>query len=294
MPTVDLHAHTNASDGEHPPQELIALAAAAGIDTIAVTDHDTMAGVSEALAEGRRMGINVVPGIELSSDWTASDGSDQTVHLLGYFCDPASAAITELAARKERSRTRRAMAMVERLGELGIDITFERVKEIAGAAQIGRPHIARAIIEKGYETNWQLVFERWLGNDAPAYQPAGKFDVHDAIGLVKAAGGLAVVAHPYYDFHNRKLDLATLLPAAVAAGLTGLEVYYGDFPDCDRDWALRYADRFDLIPTGGSDYHGPFNGSNALGVSLCPFENFGALQAAAELKTPAAMTFQSR
>ncbi len=277
-PGADLHAHTTASDGEFTPEELVLAARAAGIATLAVTDHDTMSGVVAAQAAGERTGIEVIAGVEMSCHWKTADGKPQTVHVLGYFCDPRAEEMARLDRVKRESRIRRARAMVERLGDLGVGVSFDRVREIAGDAQIGRPHIARAVIEAGYEDDWGRVFDRWLGNDAPAYVSGERTLVPEAIGLIRAAGGLAVIAHPYYDFHGGKLELERLLPAAIEAGLAGLEVFYGSFPDGERAWALGYAERFDLVPTGGSDFHGPGSGTNPLGTSLCPPANLSALK----------------
>ena len=277
-PGADLHSHTTASDGELSPQELVRAAKAAGIGTLAVTDHDTMAGVLAAQAAGERLGVEVIAGVEMSCHWRTAAAKPQTVHVLGYFCDPRAEEMARLDRVKRESRTRRARAMVERLRELGVMISFERVSEIAGQAQIGRPHIARAVIEAGYEDDWGRVFDRWLGNDAPAYVSGERTLVPEAVELIRAAGGLAVIAHPYYDFHGGKLELERLLPAAIEAGLSGLEVFYGSFPDADRAWALTFAERFELVPTGGSDFHGPSSGTNPLGTSLCPPPNLAALR----------------
>jgi hypothetical protein len=275
---ADLHAHTTASDGELTPLELVRAARAAGIATLAVTDHDTMSGVAAAQAAGEQLGVEVIAGVEMSCHWKTASGDPQTVHVLGYFCDPRAEEMARLDRTKRESRTRRARAMVGRLRDLGVAITFERVSEIAGHAQIGRPHIARAVIEAGYETDWGRVFDRWLGNDAPAYVSGERTLVPEAIELIRAAGGLAVIAHPYYDFHGGKLELKRLLPAAIEVGLSGLEVFYGSFPDSERAWALGHAERFDLVPTGGSDFHGPGSGTNPLGTSLCPSPNLAALK----------------
>lgn len=277
-PGADLHSHTTASDGEFTPEELVRAARSAGIATLAVTDHDTMSGVAAAQAAGERMGIEVIAGVEMSCHWKTAAGSPQTVHVLGYFCNPQAEEMARLDRVKRGSRTRRARAMVERLQDLGVAVSFDRVREIAGDAQIGRPHIARAVIEAGYEDDWGRVFDRWLGNDAPAYVSGERTLVPEAIELIRAAGGLAVIAHPYYDFHGGKLELDRLLPAAIEAGLAGLEVFYGSFPDAERAWALAYAERFDLVPTGGSDFHGPGSGTNPLGTSLCPPANLSALK----------------
>ena len=277
-PGADLHSHTTASDGELTPPELVRAAQAAGIATLAITDHDTMSGVAAAQVEGGRIGMEVIAGVEMSCHWRTVGGDPQTVHVLGYFCDPRAREMARLDRAKRTSRTRRARAMVGRLRDLGVEVSFDRVREIAGGAQIGRPHIARAVIEAGYEDDWGRVFDRWLGNDAPAYVSGERTLVPEAIELIRAAGGLAVVAHPYYDFHGGRLELDRLLPAAVEAGLVGLEVFYGSFPDSDRAWALGFAERFDLVATGGSDFHGPASGTNPLGVSLCPPANLSALK----------------
>ena len=272
---ADLHTHTTASDGLLTPTELVELAAKSGILALAVTDHDTMDGIDEALTAGRRLDFTVVPGVELSTSWESPVQGPQTVHLLAYAPDLDGATLAKHMADAKYDREHRGQSIVRRLNELGLNIEWERVMEIAGDARIGRPHIARAIMEKGYETNWNRVFDRWIGNDAPAYVAGARLDSVDAVKMVVEAGGVPVVAHPYYDFHDGTLDLENLLPPMIAAGLKGLEVYYGGIAPRDTLKYEAVAAEHGLLATGGSDFHGSdMSPDITIGCAVCPRGNF--------------------
>lgn len=270
---ADLHTHTNASDGVLTPTELVEAAAKSDILALGITDHDTMQGIEEALEVAERIGFAVIPGVELSTYWESPVLGPQTVHLLAYAPNPNSDLLSKHMADAKYDREHRAESIVRKLNELGLAIEWLRVREIAGDAQIGRPHIARAILERGYETDWNRIFDRWIGNDAPAYVSGSKLDTLDAVNMVVAAGGLPVVAHPYYDFHGGTLDLENLLPPLVHAGLKGLEVYYGGI---DRQNTVKYeviAAEHGLLATGGSDFHGgDLSNDITIGCAVCPRE----------------------
>ena len=274
IPGADLHTHTNASDGVLTPTELVELAAKSGILALGVTDHDTMEGIDEALEVADRLDFTVIPGVELSTDWESPVQGPQTIHLLAYAPDRGANALSKHMSDAKHDREHRGEAIVRKLNELGLNIEWERVLEIAGEARIGRPHIARAIMEKGYETDWNRIFDRWLGNNAPGYVAGSKLDSVEAVKMVVEAGGVPVVAHPYYDFHDGTLDLDNLLPPMIAAGLKGLEVYYGGIAPQDTLKYEAVAAERGLLATGGSDFHGgDLSPDITVGCAVCPRDN---------------------
>mgnify|MGYP002858448183 CR=1 FL=1 len=247
---VDLHLHSTASDGTLPPADVVSAAAEAGLHVIALTDHDTVAGVGEGRQSARRVGtIEVIPAIEVS---TSLGGSD--LHILGYFVDPEHPELqghVESAAHGRQSRMRR---MVERLKEQGVDVPFERVTAEAVGAPMGRPHLARALVAEGIVGSVPLAFDLYIGNDRPAYIPSSLLDTGEALGLIQRAGGVAVWAHP-----PRHL-VSSLLPGLRESGLGGLEVYRPRWSP-DRVLQLEEAARtWGLLVSGGSDWHGPDDG----------------------------------
>ena len=251
---ADLHVHSNASDGTDDPATVMRNAAAAGLDVVALTDHDTTAGHAAARA-ALPGGLTLIPGMELSCRLR-----DRGVHLLGYLFDPAN---EELAAETQRirdDRVLRAQAMVARLTELGADVTWDQVTEIAGDSVVGRPHIARAMAAAGVVARPEDAFTaEWIADDGRAYVDKYAIDPARAIGLIRAAGGVAVLAHPRA---GRAWDLTDEEIASLAAvGLAGLEVFHPDHDDSKRHSLLDLATSLDLIATAGSDDHGSFTGS---------------------------------
>jgi 3',5'-nucleoside bisphosphate phosphatase len=262
MSKIDLHVHTNASDGKLPPEEVVALAARQGVGLLAIADHDTVAAYARALEAARDYpDLKVIPAIELSSHAPGNE-----VHILGYFINCTSPKLeTELKILRS-SREERVKAMVDKLQGLGLAITLERVREIAGAGSIGRPHIAQALMEKGYVTEFREVFDKYIGQGGPAYVDRHKLTPEQAIELVLQCGGIPVLAHP------TTLNLDAHLPGMLAAGLMGLEVYYKDYMPETRQDLANLARKYRLIATGGTDYHGIEATEVMIGDSGVPYQ----------------------
>jgi predicted metal-dependent phosphoesterase TrpH len=255
---ADLHVHSNASDGTDPPAQVVRNAAAAGLDAIALTDHDTVAGHAEARA-ALPEGLMLISGMELSCHLRG-----RSVHLLAYRFDPDRA---ELAAETERirdDRIIRAKAMVARLAELGADVTWEQVARIAGSSVVGRPHIARAMAEAGVVTSPEDAFTAdWIADDGRAYVAKYALDPARAIRLISEAGGVSVLAHPRAGgaWNLSDEEIAGL----AAVGLAGVEVFHPDHPLDERRALLHLVNDLGLMATAGSDDHGSFTG-NRLGA----------------------------
>lgn len=249
--TIDLHAHTTASDGDHTPTQLVERAAALGLTAIAITDHDTMNGVREGMEAGKRHGVEVVPGIELS---TAIEIGQ--CHLLGYFLDPDAPEVRERLERLRNNRARRNAQMVEKLNALGIDLTLQEVAAVAGGEVIGRPHFARALLERGDVSDLREAFDRYLADGAAAHVPKDKIVPEEAIRLLHAAGGVVILAHPNYLKRGPAETEAEILRLQ-SAGLDGIEARYSRHTPEDTARYLDLAERHGLLTSGGSDFHGP-------------------------------------
>ncbi len=249
MPSrADLHTHSTYSDGVLTPKQLVDYAYSRGVRILALTDHDITDGIPEALEAARAYpDMLLIPGIEMSTDVPGNE-----VHVLGYFIDWQDAEFQRVLARLRDSRVDRARRMVERLAELGVPVSWERVRELAGEGAVGRPHIAQALVEAGHVSSVNEAFELYLGRNRPAYVEREKMTPAEVVQLLRKVGGLAVLAHP------RELEgqLDQLLPELKAAGLVGMEVYYQDYTPEEIQRLLAWARRFDLLPLGGSDYHG--------------------------------------
>jgi len=245
---IDLHMHTDRSDGRYPPRELVQLARDVGLKTIAITDHDTVAGVDEAVAAGEELGVEVIPGIELST--TVEKGE---IHMVGLWIDPNNQELLELTEKLRGGREWAAKKMVENLRSMGMDrLTFERVKELAGTASIGRPAIAQAMLEQGYIEKFEDAFtDEYIGPGGKAYVPRHKLLPEDAVRVVHRAGGVAILAHPTFTY-----DLEKSLAKLVRAGLDGMEVYYTGYTPSVRTYLRSLARKFGLLISGGSDFHG--------------------------------------
>jgi predicted metal-dependent phosphoesterase TrpH len=243
---IDLHLHTNKSDGRLPPTELVRLAYQGGIRRMALTDHDTTAGVDEAMAEGQRLGVEVIPGVELGTDSRSGD-----LHMLGLFLDYRDQEFQQTMRRFREGRIARVHKIVANLADAGVNITVERVFEIAGEASVGRPHVAQALLEAGYVSAMPEAFEKWLAYGGPGDVPRDKLSPEDAIDLIHAVGGLAVVAHP----HEGK-GVFEILPGLAAHGLDGIETYYQGYNAERVANLVALGKEHGLLPTGGSDFHG--------------------------------------
>jgi hypothetical protein len=240
---VDLHTHSTASDGEHTPAELVRLALERGLTTLALTDHDSCAGLDAAIDAARGTVLEVIPGVELSCDVSRNE-----VHVLGYFIDWRDVHFESMLEKFRDGRYGRAEKMVRKLGALGAPIAFERVREIAGDASIGRPHVAQALVEAGHVTTVTEAFDKYIGRTGPAYVERFKLTPEDAVALILRAGGVPVLAHPR--------EVTEWVSRLVKTGLLGLEVYYDLYDDLTRQQLLRLARQYGLIATGGSDFHG--------------------------------------
>ncbi len=248
MAKADFHNHSTASDGRLTPARLIDLAAGRGVRIMALTDHDSTEGVAEArAAAARHEGFVLVPGTELSTDIEGDE-----VHVLGYF-DHEMLANTDLQARLAHFRAgrfERGRLMTEKLVELGITVSWERVLAIAGEASVGRPHVAQALVEAGHVATISEAFDRYIGRNSPAYVEREKMTPRQAVETLRRFGAPAVLAHPSYI-----KDLDGVLRELKPAGLVGIEVYYKDYAPHLIESLLATAKRFDLMPLGGSDYH---------------------------------------
>lgn len=267
---VDLHLHTTASDGTDSPRELVRRALAAGLTTIAITDHDSTEGVAEAVAAAQGTGLEVIPGIEISTDVP-----DSEVHVLGFYVDVADEELQRTLRLLRESRRGRAQSMVEKLRELGLDVEWGRVKAFAGAGAVGRPHVAQALVEKGYVGSTAEAFERYIGRNGPAYVERYKLTPAEAVELVQRAGGLPGLAHPVLgivvDQQHELASVDAMLPELKRAGLVAMECYYTGYSREITEALLERARRYDLVPTGGSDYHGRnLEGSELGGVFVPP------------------------
>jgi predicted metal-dependent phosphoesterase TrpH len=253
---IDLHSHTTESDGTLTPAELVSLAKGLGLSAIAITDHDTFAGYEKAEALAAAAGLDMLRGIELNSRLSqAIDSDERYVHLLAYF--PCGAPLDQfsgwLSGEQEDRRTRNRR-LVEALQKRGIEITLEEV-EARGRSMAGRPHFARILVEKGYAADSDDAFRRYIGETAPSYIERETQTTEEAIEIVREGGGVPVVAHPVRLSLPRPLDRRVLLHLK-DAGLLGLEVYHSEHPPDLQAYYLRLADELQLLPTGGSDFHG--------------------------------------
>ena len=250
MPGYDLHSHSNRSDGTLAPAEVMRLAASRDLAGVALTDHDTFDGLAEAATEAEGIGLELVPGIEFSAEY---DGA--SLHILGYWVDPADPAIDAELLRLTATRFRRGEMIVEKLRELGFDVTVERVLELAGGEAIARPHIAEAMVEAGIVADEQEAFDRYISDDGLAYVPKHALQPSEALRLIGQAGGVCVLAHPAM-WRGTDTVPDTLIEEMAEGGMVGLEVFHPDHDDEMRAKYAALAARLDLVPTASSDCHG--------------------------------------
>lgn len=239
---VDLHAHTTRSDGELSPTQLVELAAHAGVEALAITDHDTTAGLTEAHSVAATRGIRIVNGIEISA-WHGRE-----IHVLGFFVDPTNEALRAVVAQRHSDRRVRIREIADRLDALGRPIDIDEVLE-AATGNVGRPHVARALVAAGHVTHYNDAFRLYLGRDRPAYVPSSQLAVADAIALTHQAGGVAVIAHPALE------GIDDAFECFVEAGLDGIEARHPAHTSSDFSRYRRIALRLGICTTGGSDFH---------------------------------------
>jgi predicted metal-dependent phosphoesterase TrpH len=259
MQFVDLHTHSTASDGTYSPRGLIQAAVAAGLAGLALTDHDTGNGLAEATAEAQRLHLRFVPGIEISADYP----NPGTMHILGHFVDPQSDGLQEMSRILLAGRNARNPQIIARLNALGCPITLEQAQGIARAGLpegapfvLGRPHIAQALVQSGCVASMKQAFDVYLGTTGAAYFPKERLTPKQAIECIHKSGGIATLAHPVQLRTENPAHLQTVVNQLKDAGLDGIEVYHSDHLPRDTEFFLELAKRYDLIPTGGSDFHG--------------------------------------
>lgn len=255
---VDLQVHSTASDGALPPAQVVEAAAHAELAAIAITDHDTVDGLPEAIDAGARLGVRIVPGVELSTHF-----GDDEVHLLGLHLSNTEA-MRDALRGFQQDRIVRAESIVATLNRLGVPVTIEAVLREAGEGAVGRPHVARAMMAGGWVRDFREAFDKWLGWGRPAYVDKPRFDIADGIALVHRAGGLAIWAHPGEDATPARV--ATL----AAVGLDGVEVLHPSHPPYLSQKLMQTVEAAGLLPSGGSDWHGTHDGPRRLGGQLVP------------------------
>jgi predicted metal-dependent phosphoesterase TrpH len=288
----DFHLHSTASDGILSPTELVDLAYKHGVRVMALTDHDSTEGVAEARAAAARHGdLTLIPGVEMGTDVPGGE-----VHVLGYYLEPENAELQATLAKLREGRKGRGFGMVEKLNELGFAVTWEQVQRIAGDASVGRPHVAQALLEKGYVGDIKEAFDKYIGRNGPAYVEREKMTPSEAVATIVRLGGVACLAHPT-DFGGREegapkpIDLDALLAELKAAGLAGVEAYYKNYPPETVERIKAAAKKHGLIAWGGTDYHGihgpdePFPGQMR---SALPEESIEALLALGRERTRSA------
>lgn len=261
MKFADLHLHTIFSDGTYTPEELILQSIKAGLSCIAVADHDTVEAVGPCMEIGREKGIEVLPGIELSTEYEGFE-----VHILGYLIDYKREDFLKKLEFLKTNRIERVHKIIAKLKEMGIVLEAEAVFEIADVGTTGRLHIARAMLKKGLVKSLSEAFGKYIGDKSPAYVAGFKFSPKEAISLIKDVGGIAVLAHPYV------LSRDELIPEFVSSGLRGLEVYYPEYSQSMINFYLEMAKKYNLLVTGGSDCHGSAKPEVRIGSIKIPYE----------------------
>ncbi len=268
MKYADLHVHTIFSDGTYSPEQVIIEANLLGFSAIAITDHDILDGIELAIAAGEQYGVEVISGVELSAE---SDGEE--IHILGFCVDRFDQQFQQKLREFRESRRTRAMMMVDKLNQLGMDIEYDDVLKRADSSSVGRPHVAAALVENGYVDTASEAFYRFLGDGGPAYVGKHKLSPAEAIAMILDAGGVPVLAHP-------GVLQQSIIPEMVSLGLMGLEVFHPYHTAQVSDYYFDLARRYNLLITGGSDCHGQAKGKMTMGSVRLPYEYVDALKEA--------------
>jgi 3',5'-nucleoside bisphosphate phosphatase len=265
---ADLHIHSNFSDGLLSPEEIVRKARDAGLTVIAITDHDTVDGIGPAIAEGEKVGVKVIPGIEFTTDT-----KDNEIHVLGYYIDYKAQWLQQLLLKIREDRKNRIYKIVDKLKEQGVDISAQEVLALAENGSAGRPHVARMLIQKGIVKNIPEAFNRFLVRGAPAYIPHFRLTPSEAVQTIVKAGGIPVYAHPAVSNSDE------IIPELMANGLAGIEVFYGKHSDAQVKHYRALAEKYGLLMTGGSDFHGFGTGRDvSLGAAQLPDERISAME----------------
>ena len=244
MGFVDLHVHTTASDGSLSPTQVVELGASIGLRVLSIADHDSTEGIAEAQATATRLPIEVIPSVEINAEFAHSE-----LHVLGYYVDPACRPLQRMLRKLREGRLSRAQGMVAALGLMGMHLEWDRVAQLAGVGSaLGRPHVAQAMVERGYVGSVEEAFAQHIGRGRPAYVERFKLRPDDAVELIREAGGLPVLAHP--------LRVMDVVPELMASGLAGVEAYYTGYTQAETELLLSLAAKHGLLVTGGSDFHG--------------------------------------
>ncbi|HUJ27579.1 MAG TPA: PHP domain-containing protein [Myxococcales bacterium] len=270
---IDLHSHTRHSDGDHSPAELLAAAAKAGIEVLSVTDHDTVSGIAECRTAAQAAGVRLVPGIELSCELHGRE-----VHVLGHFLDETSAPLASLAGGMLQERRERMEKMIALAQAAGLkSVTYERVVAVSGGENLGRPHLARVLVECGHAASIKDAFDRYLRTRGPLWVDRRRLTIAEAVKLIRDAGGTSSVAHPGANEISRQE-----LKVMAAAGLDAVEAWHPEHPPNQAEAFERWASEYGLLVTAGSDFHGPSVQPNRkLGDRSLARDRFDALEASA-------------
>jgi len=260
---VDLHCHSTASDGTLSPREVVQLAKDSGLSALSLTDHDTIAGNAEATSAALELNLDFLPGIEISCIFPKPG----LMHLLGYGVDPRSDSLTMLTRKLIEGRDGRNLEIIERLQSLNVAITLQEVEDVAGGDVIARPHIAQVLIKKGYVTNTKQAFDKYLAPGGLAFFDKEVFTSREAIGMIHHAGGVVVLAHPVQLKHTNSAQLEQSLKNLVDLGLDGIEVIHSDHDEAAVTQLTQFADKFNLLKTGGSDFHGARKPGVQMGIA---------------------------
>ncbi len=256
---IDLHMHTDRSDGSKTPAELLALVRESGVVCFSVTDHDTLEGLNEVRALLTDGDPDLISGIELS----ATNG-DRDMHILGYLFDPSNDALHTAIIDFQSRRNKRGRQMVEKLNDLGVPLTFDHLTEVAGAASLGRPHVAEALFKNGFTSTYEEAFYKYIADGKPAYIPKVNFEPAQAISLIHKAGGVAVLAHPTIN------ETIQHLPLLLELGIDGIEIYHPSHQNKDTERYKHLAEQHRLVVSGGSDFHGRDSRHGAVGSQKVP------------------------
>jgi len=279
---IDLHIHTTASDGTSTPEQILTLAHEFKLGAISITDHDTLDGVKEALRLGIPPSFQFLSGVEISATPPPPFRCPGSFHILGYGVRPEDPVLNQILFQLQDARKNRNPRIIDRLNSLGLDLTLAEVNQIAGDGLLGRPHIARLMVKKGFARSINDAFDNYLGKGKPAYVDKFRVDTQQAITLISSAGGIPVLAHPYLLETENEKELEDLVIMMKAMGLKGLEVYYPDHPPEYTALCVALAQKYGLLKTGGTDFHGTLKPDIQIGIGrgsfFVPYEIYEKLQ----------------